>query len=191
MTVPSQDNAYVSGHAYLFYGDDELTIPIEKGDALPPTLTVTLTPNWVIATNQLYPITATIAVTDNYDPQPEIKLESITVSEVSGAGDIVGAAIRMDDRQFQLMGAVAAGSSNSSENKLITRSVPSRTYMVTYSATDGSGNKTLTSAMANVQIGAIPSPTLGASIVQPSAPTAVIPVFSPPFHPPRPWWKFW
>lgn len=182
VTVLSQDDAYVTGHANLFYGEDELTIPLEKGDATPPTLTVTLSPNLVVATNQLHPVTATIAVTDNYDPQPEIKLESIIVSEVSGAGDVGGAAIGTDDRQFQLMGSLAGSASGQVNPKGGNFGIPTaasnRIYTVTYSATDGSGNRALASALVTVQ----------PNYIYTTQPVQITP-------PPRPsfwrWWRFW
>ncbi|MDO8311719.1 MAG: hypothetical protein Q7T25_07250, partial [Sideroxyarcus sp.] len=79
----------------------------------------------------------TIAVKDDYDPQPEISLESITANEVLETGDIRDASLGTDDRQFSLKAE--------SESKV------GRIYTVTYSATDGSGNKALASATATVQ----------------------------------------
>jgi hypothetical protein len=180
--VPQMDSAYVSGHFVAPIAGGHYNGAIEKLDIIPPTLTVTLAPNWVIATNQLYPITATIAVTDNYDPQPEVKLESITVSEVSGAGDVVGAAIGTDDRQFQLRGSLAGSPSGfvGGNNLKIPRSAANRVYTVTYSAMDGSGNKTLTSEMVTVQ------PNYSHAVAPAPAPAVPMP---PPPRPP--WWRWW
>ena len=122
----------------MFYGDNELTVQMEKGDATPPTFMVALTPSVTLENDRLVPIAATITVNDDYDPQPEIKLESISVSEVYEAGDIQDANLGTDDRQFLLKAE--------NEGKL------ARIYTVTYSATDGSGNKALASATVTVQL---------------------------------------
>lgn len=88
--------------------------------------------------NKLVPVTAAITVTDNYDPQPEIKLESIACNEPLAPGDVVGAPLGADVRQFQLK-ATRAGNNPAG-----------RIYTITYSATDGSGNRSLASATVAV-----------------------------------------
>lgn len=79
-----------------------------------------------------------IAVTDDYDPQPEIKLESVTANESLGASDITDAQFGTDDRTFFLAaerdGANKAG----------------RIYTITYSALDASGNKVTASTTVTV-----------------------------------------
>jgi hypothetical protein len=138
VTLPKPDYAYVQGHAYLFYGDDEVTVQMVKGDITPPTLSVTLTPTTLWPPNEkMVPVTANITVKDDYDPQPEIKLESITANEVLDKDDIK-AAFGVDVRQFQLK-AEREGKNKSG-----------RIYTVTYSATDGSGNKAFASATVTV-----------------------------------------
>ena len=108
-------------------------------DQIPPTLSVTLSAATLWPPNdKLVPINATIAVQDDYDPEPEIKLESITASETLAANDIQGAQFGTDDRQFQLK-AKRAGTN-----------LAGRIYTVTYSATDGSGNKATASATVTV-----------------------------------------
>jgi hypothetical protein len=129
------DYAYIRGYASVNYGDHTISIPVEKGDITPPVFSVTLSPATLWPpNNKMVPVTATIVVKDDYDPQPEIKLESITSSEVLAAGDIQGADLSTDDRQFSLRasrdGAKLAG----------------RVYTITYSATDGSGNISTASA---------------------------------------------
>jgi hypothetical protein len=116
-----------------------LEIPFTKMDTLPPTLTVTLTPAILSPANErLIPITATISVKDNYDPAPEIKLESISANEMLEAEDIREAAIGTDDRNFRLR----------AERKGVGRF--GRIYSVTYSATDASGNKSTATASVTV-----------------------------------------
>jgi hypothetical protein len=73
-------------------------------------------------------------VKDDYDPQPEIKLESITANEPMNKDDIQDAQIGTDDRQFKLK------AERDGKNKT------GRIYTVTYSATDATGNKAIASA---------------------------------------------
>ena len=139
VTLPEPDSAYIDGHANMFYGDNELTVKMEKGDITPPNLTVSLNPATLWPPNdKLVPITANLMVKDNYDPAPEIKLESITSSEMLAAEDIQDAQFGTDDRQFGLV-AKRAGTN-----------MAGRIYTVTYSATDGSGNKVTASATVTV-----------------------------------------
>jgi hypothetical protein len=138
VTLPKPDYAYVHGHANLETGVNEFTIQMEKGDTTPPTLTVTLTPSTLPANGKHVPITATITAKDDYDPSPEIKLESITPSEKTEPGDIRDAHPGTDDRQFMLK-AESRG-----KNKA------ARFYTVIYSATDASGNKATASATVTV-----------------------------------------
>lgn len=133
--VDRPDYAYVHGYASINYGGHTMPIPIEKGDTIPPTLTVALSPAtlWPPNSKQVS-IRATIAAQDDYDPAPEIKLESITSSETLADEDIQNAQIGADDRDFYLA-AKRAGNNQAG-----------RIYTVTYSATDASGNKATASA---------------------------------------------
>jgi len=107
-------------------------------DTLPPTLSVTLSPNTLKPNEKLVPITATITVKDDYDPAPEIKLESIVANEPLEKEDIKDAQIGTDDRLFKLK------AEREGQNKA------GRIYTVTYSATDGSGNKAIATATVTV-----------------------------------------
>jgi hypothetical protein len=114
-------------------------IPFTQVDVTPPTLSFTLTPGTLWPpNNKLVPVTATITVQDDYDPEPEIKLESITANEPLADGDIQDAQIGANDRDFYLI-AKRAGTNQAG-----------RTYTVTYSATDASGNKATASATVTV-----------------------------------------
>lgn len=143
------DPAYLNGHftAGFDYSDvtDEgpaswnYTGSIISLDTTPPTLTVSLSPSIIWPPNRkLVPITATITVKDDYDPAPEIQLVSITANEPLDRSDATDVRPGIDDRQFQLK------AERKEENKV------GRIYTVTYSATDGSGNKTLASATVTV-----------------------------------------
>lgn len=141
-TMPDNPyTGYLSGHFSAHYADGKepwhYNSQMELVDKTPPSLTVTLSPNTLRPNEKLVPITATIAVKDDYDPQPEIKLESITANEVWEAED-VKANIGTDTRQF-LVKAEREG-----KNKT------GRIYTVIYSATDASGNKSIASATVTV-----------------------------------------
>ena len=137
------DLAYLTGHFTVRFNDNEkpatYTGSIVPIDTTPPTLTVTLSPATLWPpNNKLVPVSASITVKDDYDPEPEIKLESITSSEVLAADDIQGAQLGTDDRSFSLA-AKRAGNN-----------MAGRIYTVTYSATDASGNKATASAIVTV-----------------------------------------
>ena len=112
---------------------------IEPIDTTPPTLSVTLSPDKLWPANgKLVPITATITVKDDYDPQPEIKLVSITANVILTKEDGSGVKPGTDNRKFMLK------AEREGKNKA------GRIYTVTYSATDGSGNKSTASATVTV-----------------------------------------
>jgi hypothetical protein len=151
LTIPQayQSSGYLtaSGEVYLLDNNTKdpdgkiitsVEIPFTQVDVTPPSLTVTLTPSTLHPNERLVPITATIMVKDDYDPAPEIKLESITPSELAKPGDIRDAILGTDDRQFMLK-AESRG-----------RNKAARFYTVIYSATDASGNKATASATVTV-----------------------------------------
>ncbi|MCR4297124.1 MAG: hypothetical protein NUV75_00005 [Gallionella sp.] len=140
---PLGDPTYLTGHFTVGFNDNEkpgaYTGSIVPIDTTPPILSVTLSPAILWPPNdKLVPVTAAIAVTDDYDPEPEIKLESINASETLAAGDIQDAQFGTDDRSFSLA-AKRAGTNQAG-----------RVYTVTYSATDASGNKATASATVTV-----------------------------------------
>jgi hypothetical protein len=118
------------------------TQTVKVADRTAPTLKVTLSPTVLWPPNhKLIPITATITVSDTCDPNPTVKLISITSNEDdNGLGDgdtaldrqsILGKDIQTvyntDTRTF-LLRAERSGKGNG------------RIYTVTYQATDASGN---------------------------------------------------
>ena len=137
--VDRPDYAYVQGYASVRYGNNSIFVPIEKGDSIPPTLTVSANPAvlWP-PNNKMVDIAVNLTVKDNFDPQPEIKLESITANEPLSAADIAGANIGTDHRRFSLR-ASRAGDNPAG-----------RRYTLTYSATDASGNKATASTTVTV-----------------------------------------
>jgi hypothetical protein len=144
VTLDKADANYITGHAFIIFSSKPKTpttptVPLERLDITPPTLSFTLNPATLWPPNEKrVPITATIAAQDDYDPEPEIKLESITASEALADGDIQDAQLGTDDRSFSLT-AKRAGTN-----------MAGRIYTVTYSATDASGNKATASATVTV-----------------------------------------
>ena len=113
------------------------TTHVTVRDTTPPTLSVALSPNSIWPpNNKMVPITATITVSDLCDPNPQVRLVSITSNGPLGAGDIQ-AILNADTRSFQLR-ATRAGSGDG------------RIYTVTYRATDASGNSTVKTAQVLV-----------------------------------------
>jgi len=115
-------------------GTDTQTVTIE--DTTKPTISVTLSPTVLWPPNhQMVPITATVTVGDICDPDPAVRLVSITSSEPdNGLGDgnfepdIQEAAFGTADYRFALR-AERSGLNHG------------RTYTVTYEVEDASGNK--------------------------------------------------
>jgi hypothetical protein len=154
ITVPTYDEAYLTGHFSAGFGDGNdpwyYNGVMEKLDVTPPTLTVNLSPATIWPPNdKLISVAATITVKDDYDPQPEIKLESITANEVLDKDDVKGVQPGTDDRSFKLRAERKGNNDNHKKADRLTKQL-GRIYTVTYSATDGSGNKTTASASVTV-----------------------------------------
>jgi len=132
---------YLDSHFSVITTDSRVfTGTVQREDIAPPVLTLSVNPTRLqVTAGKLVTVTATINVTDNYDPQPEIRLETITANEPLSAGDISGAAFGTDDRQFQL------------RDVTVPKGSAGRIYTITYSATDASGNKATASATVTVK----------------------------------------
>jgi hypothetical protein len=122
--------------------------PLQILDVAPPTLTVTLSPAVLWPPNHKFrDVTAAITVTDNCDPNPTVRLVSVTSNEPEtgflGNGDkgpdIQGASVGTDDRAFSLRSERGTGGQSTG-----------RVYTVTYRATDASGNTNDTVATVTV-----------------------------------------
>ena len=132
VTLDKADTNYLTAHAVI---NTTLTVPLQRLDTTPPSLTVRLRPATLWPPDsKRWPITATLTVKDDYDPAPEIKLESITATETLTVYDIQNAQLGTDDRSFSL-------AAKRTRNNLV-----GVIYTVTYSATDASGNKATASA---------------------------------------------
>jgi hypothetical protein len=114
-------------------GTANQTVTIE--DTIPPTISVSLSPNVIWSPNhKMEPITATVIVDDVCDPDPMIRLVSITSNEPANdigdgnfAPDFEGADFGTADFEFSLRAERSARGSG-------------RTYTVTYEVEDASGN---------------------------------------------------
>ncbi len=147
--LPQASPAYRTANFDVILGDSThqygLLEPDPEGppppsDTTPPTLSVSLSPAVIWPPNhKMVEITATIQVSDGTDPQPTVRLVSITCSEsIDDSANVTGAALGTDDRQF-FVRAERTGQRKEG-----------RVYTVTYSATDAAGNQAL--ATATVQI---------------------------------------
>ena len=101
---------------------------LDEGE--PPDIDLKVTPATLWPPNhKLVPVTVAVTVRDDTDPTPAVKLLSITCDDQCDAdGDIVGAALGSDDREFELR-AERRGAGKG------------RTYAITYLATDAAGNE--------------------------------------------------
>lgn len=159
ITVDKADNHYLTGHALITFADGDpanISVPLERLDNTPPSLTVILSPDKLLSqSNKLVAINTSFLIRDDYDRMPEIKLESITANEPLSAKDIRDANFGLDDRYFKFL----------AESKNI-KNMAGRIYTVTYSATDASGNQTLSSATVTV--------TTSPPVTTPVAPSAPV-----------------
>lgn len=101
-------------------------------DASPPLLNVSASPPGLWPPNhKLVPVVVAVTATDDQDPRPTVKLVSITCDDqCDRIADISGADIETDDREFELRSERAGTGAG-------------RTYTITYSAEDASGNRTV------------------------------------------------
>jgi hypothetical protein len=124
---------------------DEDVTHVAVVDTTPPKLTVTVSPASLgPPSHKLVPITATVVATDTCDADPVVRLVSIVSNEPdNGLGDgdqpddIQGATLGADDRDFLLRRERSGTGSG-------------RTYTITYSATDASGNTAVRQATVTV-----------------------------------------
>ena len=114
-------------------------------DIVPPRLTLSLSQDTLWPPNhKLVDIAAAITVTDNCDPNPTVRLVSISSNEPDNglgdgdtANDVQGAAPGTDDRQFRLRAERSGGGTG-------------RVYTIVYEAMDTSGNRTPQQATVRV-----------------------------------------
>jgi uncharacterized repeat protein (TIGR01451 family) len=116
------------------------TVPLQILDVAAPSVALSVSPSVLWSPNHtLREVTATLAVSDNCDPNPAVSLVSITSNEPAsgflGQGDkspdVMHAALGTDDRRFSLRAERGTG-----------RGSTGRVYTITYRVTDASGNST-------------------------------------------------
>lgn len=145
VAVDDYDPPYLQGYFTVWRIDKATRVPYEQSakmqliDKQAPVMTLTATPSVIWPpNNKLVPVTITVNVKDDYDPEPEIQLVSIVANEPLADGDIKDADYESDDRAFTLMATRAGG------NKV------GRIYTLTYAAIDASGNKSTASVNVTV-----------------------------------------
>ena len=78
IALDNPDNNYQSGHALVTFDDGNpvnLTVPLDRLDITPPSLTVILSPDTIVSQNDKFvAIKASFIVKDDYDRLPEIRL---------------------------------------------------------------------------------------------------------------------
>ena len=143
--TPRPDGAYLGSHWTVLFSDSTFESALlvlddnpTRADNTPPNITVSLMPSSIGPSDgTLRTITANVSVHDDQDPNPVVKLVSITCNEPLGAGDIV-ANLGADSRTFSVR-ATRPG-----QEKM------GRVYTATYSATDASGNTATVTAAITV-----------------------------------------
>ena len=122
---------------------DPVIIGLEVCELVPPTVTVSVTPDTLWSPNHKYvEIVATVDVSDNWDPNPTVTLISVTSNEPDNGeddGNTVDDIVIMDDYHFLL---------RAERSDLGT----GRIYTITYQVTDACGNSTIQSATVFVPI---------------------------------------
>jgi len=113
--------------------------PPEDVDTVPPGITVAVDPTAIWPPNNtMAAVVASVAATDDKDPNPEVSLVSVTCNECDPVVDVRGAELGTADFAF----SVRASRTGLAK--------PGRVYTVVYSATDSSGNRSEGSATITV-----------------------------------------
>jgi hypothetical protein len=108
-------------------------------DTTPPSLTVKATPATLWPPDhKIVRITVDIQVSDDRDPNPVVKLVSVTSNEVLADGDITGVVLGTDARQIFVRAERTGGQKQG------------RIYTLRYSATDASGNTSIAETVVTV-----------------------------------------
>jgi len=128
---PNQDAIYAPD-AYRSADHDPIVVGLETCDEIAPSIdSIVLTPDLLWPANHEYvDVTATVQVSDNFDPDPELTLLSLTSNEPDNGvadGDTEDDMLTVDSLSFRLR-AERAGNGNG------------RIYTITYQATDECGN---------------------------------------------------
>jgi hypothetical protein len=138
---PSQDALY-EPNSSRSSDHDPLVVGLNVCDAIAPTFdAVSVAPNELWPANHKYvKVTATVLVSDNFDPNPTVTLVSVTSNEPDDGlsdGDTANDIVIVDDYHFKLR----AERSGNGEGRF---------YTITYMVTDACGNSTEQSVTVTV-----------------------------------------
>jgi predicted extracellular nuclease len=140
---PAQDAIYAPD-AYRSSDHDPVIVGLDLCEATPPQFdTLTVTPDVLWPANHKYvDVSATVVVSDNFDPSPTVTLVSVTSNEPDNGeddGNTVDDIVIVGDYEFELR-AERSGVGTG------------RTYTITYEATDSCDNSTTGSAIVSVPL---------------------------------------
>ena len=140
---PAQDAIYAAD-AYRSSDHDPVIVGLDLCEATPPEFdTLTVTPDVLWPANHKYvDVSATVVVSDNFDPSPTVTLVSVTSNEPDNGeddGNTVDDIVIVGDYEFELR-AERSGVGTG------------RTYTITYEATDSCDNSTTGSAIVSVPL---------------------------------------
>ncbi|MDH5548140.1 MAG: hypothetical protein OEZ43_21395 [Gammaproteobacteria bacterium] len=133
LKLTTDDSAGYDGFFSVMYGESKspkyYTAELHKLDVSPPTVDIAINKDvlWP-PNNKMTEIVVSSSVSDDYDPEPLVILESITSNETLQDGDIQDAAYGTSDLRFNLK---ATRNGNNKDG---------RVYVVTYLVKDGTGN---------------------------------------------------
>ena len=138
---PAQDAIYAPD-AYRSSDHDPVIIGLDVCDEIAPTFDeLSVSPDNLWPANHKYvDVTATVVVSDNFDPNPVVTLVSVESNEPDdglGDGDTPNDIVIVDDYHFMLR-AERAGTGTG------------RIYTLTYTVTDACGNATTKSVTVSV-----------------------------------------
>jgi len=141
--LPNQDAIYAPD-AYRSSDHDPVVVGIDLCELEAPRFdTLSVSPDVLWPANHKYvDVMATVAVSDNFDPNPTVTLLSVTSNEAdngNGDGNTVDDIVIVDDYAFQLRAERSALGTG-------------RTYTITYQVTDSCGNSTIDSAVVSVPL---------------------------------------
>jgi predicted extracellular nuclease len=140
--LPAQD-ALHADDPFRSSDHDPVIIGLEVCELVPPTITVSVTPDTLWSPNHKYvEVETTVSVSDNWDPNPSVTLISVTSNEPDDGdddGNTVDDIDIVDDYHFLL---------RAERSDLGT----GRIYTITYQVTDFCGNSTIQSATVYVPL---------------------------------------
>ncbi|MBE0685859.1 MAG: ExeM/NucH family extracellular endonuclease [Anaerolineaceae bacterium] len=140
--LPAQDALYAPD-PFRSSDHDPVIIGLKVCELVPPTVTVSVTPDTLWSPNHKYvEVVATVDATDNWDPNPTVELISVTSNEPDNGeddGNTVDDIVIVDNYHFLLRAERSDLGSG-------------RIYTITYKVMDACGNFTIQSATVFVPI---------------------------------------